>query len=283
MRLLRALVAVFAALLVVGGLSACDDDALDDVDLPEVDAGPDEGGEAPPPDGPGGGDGGDGEATGGDDAAPAPADDHGPVGSLGPALLDPGTPRAQLEIDTSDGADLSGAARDALVDRLSEHGGKSADFAGGDTLPSRATWSNAQLSSVAREHRTTSSASGSVAVHVLVVSGEHENEGTLGVALDASTFAVFPDAVRGGVLGGLNADDVEAAVAVHELGHLFGLVDLTGEGAFHEDPDHPNHSENEDSVMFWAVETDAVSQVFEGPPPTTFDDADRREMERIRT
>lgn len=278
-RFFRALFAVLAGLLVVGGLAACDE-ATEDIDLPEVELDPGEespDGDAAPPsgedDGDGGGDDDDGEAL----------DDHGALGSLGAELLSPDLSRAQLEIDASDGVGLTGAARDALAERLADHGGKAVEFAGGATLPSRDTWSNGQLRTVAREHRAISSTTESVAVHVLAVSGEHENGSTLGVALDASTFALFPEAMRGGLLGGLSGDDVEVAVAVHELGHLFGLVNLTGEGGFHEDPENPNHSQSEDSVMYWAIETDAISQVFDGPPPTTFDEADRQEMERIRS
>lgn len=282
-RFFRVLLSVLAAVLVVGGLAACDDESVEEIDLPEVDLDPGEDQDGQPSDGgaPPEGDGAPPADSDGDGAAAL--DDHGALGSLGPELLDPGIARAQLEIDGSEGVDLSGSARDALVDRLADHGGKAVEFAGRDTLPSRDTWSNGQLRAVGREHRATSSTTGSVAVHVLAVSGEHENGSTLGVALDASTFALFPEAMRGGLLGGLSGDDVEVSVAVHELGHLFGLVDLTGEGEFHEDPEHPNHSESRDSVMHWAIETDAVSQVFDGPPPTTFDEADRREMERIRT
>ncbi len=287
-RFFRALFAVLAGLLVVGGLTACDDEAVEDIDLPEVDLDPGEespdGEGAPPADGDDGddGDGNGGGDDSGDDDREA-LDDRGSLGSLGAELLSPGVSRAQLEIDTSKGVSLTGSARDALAARLADHGGKTVEFAGGDTLPARGTWSNGQLRTVAREHRATSSTTASVAVHVLAVSGEHENGSTLGVALDASTFALFPEAMRGGLLGGLSGDDVEVAVAVHELGHLFGLVNLTGEGGFHEDPEHPNHSQSQDSVMYWAIETDAISQVFDGPPPTTFNEADQQEMERIRS
>lgn len=282
-RFFRVLLSVLAAVLVVGGLTACDEaeEAVEDLDAPEVELDPGEDPGDQPSDG-GAPPEGDGAPDGDGDGAAA-LDDHGALGSLGQELLSPDVPRAQLEIDSSEGVGLSGSARDALVDRVADHGGKAVEFAGRDTLPSRDTWSNDQLRAVGREHRATSSTTGSVAVQVLAVSGEHENGSTLGVALDASTFALFPEAMRGGLLGGLSGDDVEVSVAVHELGHLFGLVDLTGEGEFHEDPEHPNHSESRDSVMYWAIETDAVSQVFDGPPPTTFDEADRREMDRIRT
>lgn len=267
----RIVCTLLAMTVALGGLAACE---TEEVDLPG-----DAGEEAPGPT--------ERDAAGPEDAGAADGgaalDDHGALGSLGPSLLRDDVPGAQVEIDTSEGVDLSGSAQDALAQRLAEHGGKDVTFTGGDTLPSRDSWSNEQLRSVAREHRATSSSTSAVAVHVLVVSGDHHDDRALGVALDASTFVVFPDAMQGGILGGLQSDDVEVAVTVHELGHLFGLVNLTGEGGFHESADHPHHSDSEDSVMHWAIETDAVSRIFDGPPPTTFDEADRQEMERIRS
>ena len=58
----------------------------------------------------------------------------------------------------------------------------------------------------------------------------------------------------------------ETSVVVHELGHLFGLVNLTGKGAFHEDPEHRGHSSSADSVMYWATEDISVGNVFRGGP-----------------
>jgi hypothetical protein len=85
--------------------------------------------------------------------------------------------------------------------------------------------------------------------------------------------------VAAGLLG--DPDRVELAVATHELGHLLGLVDLvlhTGR----EDPEHPGHSPDRESVMIWAVETDLVTTLLGGGPPTDFDAADRADLSAIR-
>ncbi len=123
-RFFRALFAVLAGLLVVGGLAACDE-ATEDIDLPEVELDPGEespdGDAAPPSDD--GDDDGDGDGGGDDDDGEA-LDDHGALGSLGAELLSPDLSRAQLEIDASDGVGLTGSARDALAGRLADHGGK---------------------------------------------------------------------------------------------------------------------------------------------------------------
>ena len=49
-----------------------------------------------------------------------------------------------------------------------------------------------------------------------------------------------------------------------------------------EDPDHPGHSPNRGSVMYWAVERDLVGTLLGAGPATTFDDADRAELAAIR-
>ena len=54
------------------------------------------------------------------------------------------------------------------------------------------------------------------------------SDSVLGVAVDASTIAIFKDSVEEseGFLGRPSAEDVERSVTVHEAGHLLGLVNL---------------------------------------------------------
>jgi hypothetical protein len=59
-----------------------------------------------------------------------------------------------------------------------------------------------------------------------------------------------------------------------------GLVDLYLDDN-RDDPDHPGHSTNPHSVMYWAVETDLVAQVLDGPPPVSFDAADQADLQKI--
>ena len=64
--------------------------------------------------------------------------------------------------------------------------------------------------------------------YFLFPKGIYEDESVLGVAVDASTVAVFKDSVDESVnfLGRPSADEIERAVTVHEAGHLLGLVNL---------------------------------------------------------
>lgn len=120
-------------------------------------------------------------------------------------------------------------------------------------------------------------------VRILFVHGSFDgDDGTLGAAVRGDVAAVFVDQVgrAAGVLGSIEA--IERSVTTHELGHLLGLVDLyldTGRG----DPQHPGHSPNRDSVMFWAVESDAIGQLLGADPPDSFDASDRADLEAIRS
>ncbi|HII57235.1 MAG TPA: hypothetical protein HA266_06795 [Candidatus Poseidoniaceae archaeon] len=53
--------------------------------------------------------------------------------------------------------------------------------------------------------------------------------------------------------------------------------------ADHEDSEHPGHSNNEDSVMYWAVETVSISAWFSGDLPTEFDQDDLDDMEGMKS
>lgn len=229
---------------------------------------------------PGSEDGGNGRAGG---ATPRlRLDDHGAVGSLGPALLGRAVPRAAVEIDATDGASMTDPARGALAAALKDFGGKAVTFQGSDTVPSRDVYSNADLRRLEGAHRSTRSSASAASIYVLVLSGRHTDESALGVSFEASSFAIFPDQIASGLLPTLTYDTFEEAVVLHELGHLFGLVNLAGKGKFHEDPDHEGHSRNRDSVMYWAVEDVSIGNVFRGGPPRDFDGDDRTEMDRIR-
>ena len=209
-------------------------------------------------------------------------DDGGAVGSAGQELLSPAVPAAVIEIDRSPNGQLTADARAVLAEELGEHGGKSSVRPGADSgVPAKDEYSAGDLRAIEAAARGSRSTANTAAIYVLVLEGRFEDPQVTGVAYGATSFAVFPEQISGGVLG-LNIEAFEAAVLVHELGHLFGLVDLTGKGAFHEDPDHPGHSRNRGSVMYWAVEDVSIRNVFQGGPPRDFDSADIEEMSRIR-
>jgi len=113
----------------------------------------------------------------------------------------------------------------------------------------------------------------------------HQDDSTLGVAVDASTVALFGDSIEEAeppIFARPSADEIEKAVLVHEIGHLLGLVNLVYQSPVdHEDPEHPGHSNNEDSVMYWAVETIGIAQFISGTLPNEFDQDDLNDLAGI--
>lgn len=239
-----------------------------------------------------GADGGDGgEAGAGDAGEPGQetrTDDLGGVGANGRAMLRSSHPTMVVEVDVQEGLDPDPAALDHLLGVLGSVTDKPNGIvqAGGNRFASdRTTWSSADLRAVAEQHRSNHSDAETVAVYVLYLRGGFQDEEAIGVAYNASAFAVFPEKWSGTLSQTLgSATAVERAVLVHEAGHLFGLVNLTYDSRFdREDPEHPGHSNERDSVMYWAIESTAIGQVFSGPPPDDFNEADRADLGFLRT
>lgn len=240
----------------------------------------------------GGGDGGDADAGDAGDAGESgeetQANDLGGVGANGRAMLRSSHPTMVVEVDVQEDLDPDPAALDHLLEVLGSVTDKPDGIvqAGGNRFTSdRTTWSSGDLRAVAEQHRSNHSDADTVAMYLLYVRGGSQDEGAIGVAYNASEFAVFPEKWRGTLSQTLgSATAVERAVLVHEAGHLFGLVNLTYDSRFdREDPEHPGHSSERDSVMYWAIESTAIGQVFSGPPPDDFNEADRADLGFLRT
>jgi hypothetical protein len=220
---------------------------------------------------------------GGDGSPPATLDATGPAGSFATALLGPdASGQLVVELHVDGGAEPSDATVDHVVEVLGEVAGKPVSTArapapgGGDRA-----WTASDLAAAADAGAVTAQGGGDAVVRLLFVHGTFEgDDGVLGVAVRGDVAAVFMDrvAAAGGLLGG--SGGIEAAVATHELGHLLGLVDLVLDTG-REDPEHPGHSTNEGSVMYWAVESDLVGQLLGADPPADFDADDRADLAAI--
>lgn len=105
-------------------------------------------------------------------------------------------------------------------------------------------------------------------VQILYVDGAYEQDTdeyyTLGFAWGGSWLVMLADNVASGCereLTDVKPGDqdaacqvAEASVLMHELGHLFGLVNNGVPMATpHEDPDHRHHDVSEDCLMYWLM------------------------------
>lgn len=222
-------------------------------------------------------------------ASPPPSSDSpaiGPlgVGQLAPYLLRPGHgDRIVVEVRAQSGAAPTGATIEHLARVLRDASGKQVLVDGPDPLSGGGQdWTAGALTAAADGATQLGQGGQQVVLRLLFLRGSFEgDDSVLGVAVRGDVAAVFSDrvAVAAGLL--VAPAVVEDAVSVHEVGHLLGLVDLvlrTGRA----DPDHPGHSRNTGSVMYWAVESDLIGQLLGGDIPNDFDADDRADLAAIR-
>ncbi len=148
------------------------------------------------------------------------------------------------------------------------------------------TWDANDVREQGWEHKSNQPQTGSTLYwQALFPSSEYSNEDgetVLGVAVDASTVAIFKETVEdaeGPIFSRPSAEEIENSVLVHEFGHLLGLVNLVYKSPVdHEDKDHPGHSNNEDSVMYWAIEQANLANIITGELPDDFDNDDLNDL-----
>ncbi|MCA9516817.1 MAG: hypothetical protein KC635_17870 [Myxococcales bacterium] len=201
--------------------------------------------------------------------------------------------RIQVEIDQMTGkgpasqalTDLE-AALDAMIadGHLDKPGG--VDFVTDETLPTSGgvVHTFAELDTVGRAYRNLAVPAGSASIHVLYVDGSYEDDSgssrVLGFAYGGSFMVMFKDSITSGcasssvlALFPLIRDRicarVEATVFLHELGHLFGLVNNgTPMVDDHQDDAHGAHDVDPDCLMYWQIDgtkaVDIVGQRFSG-------------------
>jgi hypothetical protein len=188
-----------------------------------------------------------------------------------------------IEVIVQPGAQPRAATVSSLEDVLEDVAEKSVlttQVSGSDDAPG--SWDEAAIIAYAERHTTARPTSSRAVVHFLALRGEFApDKSAIGVAVRGDVFAVFIDAINAAGTPLVPASSIEKAVVLHELGHLLGLVDIAIDRN-RDDPDHPFHSRNRSSVMFWAIETDLVGQVLGGPPPTDFDADDRADLNALR-
>jgi hypothetical protein len=118
-------------------------------------------------------------------------------------------------------------------------------------------------------------------IRMLVLAGRSDDPNVLGFAIRGDVLAIFPEQLHQAESPLVDFATLEDAVVMHEVGHILGLVDLARKTG-REDKEHPGHSTNRGSVMYWAVESSVVGQVLGGPPPIDFDKADLADIAALK-
>ncbi|HET6403849.1 MAG TPA: hypothetical protein VFH78_04325 [Candidatus Thermoplasmatota archaeon] len=200
-----------------------------------------------------------------------------------------------VEIDHAPGRQPSTAAREHLVQELRNVTSKTRVSVKLEaTLPDEGNkrWTAEELVALEKATRTTQHAAPVAVLHVLYPAGEYQNASVAGVTIGGTVMGpvvVFLDTIDklqspvGPITLPRQArDEIERATLLHEAGHAMGLVNnglpMVRD---HEDPSHPGHSRNPNSVMYWQVDSLAgIRQALldDGTIPAYFDADDRADM-----
>ncbi len=203
-------------------------------------------------------------------------------GQFAGVLLAPGAARSLvLDVRVQSGASVDGDTIGRIAELLRAQSGKPVAVHGPTMLSDSAQVHDADAIRRLADTQGEPDGTDVAVVHLFYLSGRFSDEGALGVAVRADTAAVFPDEIASATSPFASAARIERAVVTHELGHLLGLVDVYLERN-RDDAEHPGHSPNRASVMYYAVESDLVAQLFGGPPPVDFDSSDLADLRTIR-
>lgn len=222
-----------------------------------------------------------------DESGHGQANDAGIIGTMNHQYLQ-GTnfKNVVIEVDNASSVSPNSGALAGLVDIFEDFSDKqNISFAGGNSFEAtEESYTAEDLNAIMRQNRSMYSGADTATVYVLYLNGSFaQNENALGAAFNASSFVIFKEKISNATTAVLFASGFEEAILRHEMGHLLGLVNINYQSDMaHEDANHPNHSNNPEGVMHWAVEDISVANIFRGGPPTQFDGDDRNDLEKIK-
>ena len=193
--------------------------------------------------------------------------------------------RLHIEVDYVTDQAPDSDAIDLLKQRIKETTDKTSISVSQNSFGSTdSSYSLEEILDIEKAQRERYKSGNTFIIHILYLNGEYQdNDQTLGLAYKGSSFVIFKEKIEDAAFLLISAEDIEKSVLVHEYGHLVALVNNGYESPHdHEDPDHPNHSNNDESVMYWAIESQDIANQIDGEPPNNFDSDDLDDLRLMR-
>lgn len=172
-----------------------------------------------------------------------------------------------IEIDYMEGYEPNSEALDSLKSFLEQRLKKTSVTINEPTvIPAEGqnSYSANEIRALEEQHRdnyTSSTESNQLTAYMIIVDGEYNESNVLGIAYYNTSNAFFGgafDEASGGI-GQASRYLVEATSYRHEFGHLFGLVNIENSGTEmqqdHQDEENGHHCDNDQCLMYYAVET----------------------------
>ncbi len=134
----------------------------------------------------------------------------------------------------------------------------------------RATYTANQIRELESKHRNSFTHDSTLSAYMLIVDSQFEQENVLGIAY-YNTSSAFFGGTYDEVSGGFNQPSRERTESIsfrHEFGHLLGLVNIAGSGTNmqtnHQDTKHGHHCDNNNCLMYYAMENASLFDQFLG-------------------
>lgn len=186
-------------------------------------------------------------------------------------------------------------AEDAFIQEVERLTGKDVEIEMDDQLPAKGDdyrYTSQELREFHAQHQDNEDGEGTVVMHILFLDGKFQEENVAGLAFASAGAALFMGEIKDMtcenddfLCDGVREWRVVRSVAIHEAGHLAGLVNcplpMTEDREATDEDGGECHSANEDSVMYWAVVVRRGLQnlIADQDVPSTFDEHDMNDAQ----
>lgn len=130
------------------------------------------------------------------------------------------------------------------------------------------TYSIDEISNIEKQHRTHYNTSNQIAIWAYFTDGKSDKDSSvnntvvLGAAYWNTSFVIYEKTIQGLSSSPFQPKRsvLETTVINHEFGHILGLTNIgTPIQSDHQDASHPKHCKIKSCLMYWAAETNVLS------------------------